>query len=933
MAMLRLLIGRLRRDQVPAILIVLLVFTSAVLAAAVPRLFTRTADLGLRHEISEASVIERNIQLGRIWRYEAGAREAMVPVDAIAAEARDDLPESVRGILSGESVLAESVVYSILGRPPERAGFVTLQFQDRLGDDAIRLVEGRMPTGTTRRVPAPDLPPAAFPIPEDREALVFEAAMSTLTAEALGASIGDRLDLVPDPDDPLVGGPSFEAAAVEIVGLYEVVDPTADFWIGDRGLHEPALVPIGINTVLIYATTLISPDAYPSVLELSYPLRYSFRHYVDPERLDAGMIDGLATDLRAMEASYAAFATGPDPTRTTLQTALLDLTDHFLAERRGTEAVLTTAAIGPAAVAMAAIAVLAVLAVTRRRAPLTLLRARGGSAPQVLGSHALEGLLLAAAPAAAGAALAVSLVEARPTPLAWVAAGIVAVATIVILVIAAAPTALRSLRTLARDEPAPIGASPRRLAFEALAVGLAIGGIVLLRQRGLAGGSAAGELAGVDPFLAAVPALVGLAVGIVTVRLYPYPIRAAGALAASGRGLVTSLGLRRAERQAGTGQLPLVVILLTVAIGTFSSTMLATIDHGQVEESWHAVGASYHIVSEGGLPSDIDPASVQGVAAVAGAHETDASIGTAGGARARLIAMDTAEYTEVTTGTPIATTWPAAFTEEDLTERRPGTTANPIPAVVSRALASSTTTDFGVGDTFELGFAARFATFRVVELRDEYPTQDAGSAFIVVPRDRLRAALIDRSLPSTSLFVRAPDAAAEALRSAIGETQGAVRLEARSEQLDAVRARPLVEAVAVGFVVSLAVAVAYAALAVVVAMLLSGTARARETAHLRTMGIGRGGILGVTVVEHAPPVLVAMAAGLGLGVAVAWVVLPGLGLGAFTGSAADPILAIEIGQLVLLGVALAAIVAIGVLLAAWTQRRPDPARAVREGLE
>jgi predicted lysophospholipase L1 biosynthesis ABC-type transport system permease subunit len=287
----------------------------------------------------------------------------------------------------------------------------------------------------------------------------------------------------------------------------------------------------------------------------------------------------------------------------------------------------------------------------------------------------------------------------------------------------------------------------------------------------------------------------------------------------------------------------------------------------------------------------------------------------------------------VTAGTPVAPAWPDAFTEEQGTEARPGTTANPIPAIVSRELASSTTTDFGVGDTFELGFTARFATFRVVELRDTFPTQDAGSAFIVVPRDRLRAALVDRPLPSTSLFVRAPDAAADELRAAIGDTRGAVRLESRVEQLAALRARPLVEAVAVGFVISLAIAVAFAAIAVVVAMLLSGTARARETAHLRTMGLGRGDILGVTVMEHAPPVLVAMAAGLALGIGVAWVVLPGLGLAAFTGSAADPALAVEIEQLVLLGVVLVAIVAIGVLLAAWSQRRADPARAVREGLE
>jgi putative ABC transport system permease protein len=114
---------------------------------------------------------------------------------------------------------------------------------------------------------------------------------------------------------------------------------------------------------------------------------------------------------------------------------------------------------------------------------------------------------------------------------------------------------------------------------------------------------------------------------------------------------------------------------------------------------------------------------------------------------------------------------------------------------------------------------------------------------------------------------------------------------------------------------------------------MSGVARARETAHLRTLGIGRWQITGLTIVEHGPPVLVALVAGLLLGVAVAWVVLPGLGLSAFTGARVDPALAVDVGQLVVLTAVLVGMVVIGVALAAWAQRRADPASAVREGIE
>jgi putative ABC transport system permease protein len=645
------------------------------------------------------------------------------------------------------------------------------------------------------------------------------------------------------------------------------------------------------------------------------------------------MLEELVTDLERMDAGYASFASQADPTTTTLQTGLLDLTDHFRSERRATEAVLTTAAIGPAAVALAAVAVVALLAVRRRRSAFILLRGRGTSTSQLVGSHVVEGLLLAVAPAAGGMLLAVSLIDARMTPASSMAAGLVAVGAIAVLAAAVLPVALAPLRRLSREAPAAVAAGPRRLAFEALALGLAIGGVVLLRQRGLAGGSAAGELAGTDPFLAAVPALVGLAVGIVTLRVYPYPIRAAGWVAASGRGLVPALGLRRAERQAGTGQLPLVVLLLTVAIGTFSSTMLATIDRGQVAESWLAIGAAHRVTSDDPMPPGLDLGAVEGVTAVAAAHETDATVGVAGGGHLHLVALDAPEYVDVTAGTPASVRLPVEFTDPAPSEERPGTTGNPIPAIASTALERASTTPLRPGSTFQLTIAARFATFRVVEVRDAMPGQGSGTQFMVVPRAALAAALIDRPLDPTTIFVRAGADAHDRLQAAIDDAEVDARVESQDRRLAALRERPLVDAVRIGFTIALGVAIAYAAVAVIVALVLAGSARARETAQLRTMGVGRGQVTLLTLIEHAPPVIVAVVAGVALGLAVGWVVLPGLGLGAFTGSGRDPSLAVDLGQIVAITATLLVIVALGVALAAWVQRRADPARAIRTGIE
>ena len=321
MSAIRLLVARLRTDHLPVVLIMLLVLATAFLAASAPRLFARAADAGLRSEVSRATPVERNLQLGRITDIDAAPGEAMGPVEEVEAGIAGTLPASVRGILSGGSIAAESITWRVLDRPAERPGFLTFQAQGGL-EEHIRVVDGRMPTGEVTQVPAPPPPPSSVPPPPgERAGPLFEVALSTTTADELGIGIGDRMDLVPDTDDPLVGAFGFpEPAAAEVVGLYEVIDPDADFWVGDYGLDQPTLVPVGISVVLVYATALVSPDAYPALTEMSWPMRYTFRYFVEPERLDAGMLDQLATDLRRMEGQFASFATTEDPTRTTRPT-------------------------------------------------------------------------------------------------------------------------------------------------------------------------------------------------------------------------------------------------------------------------------------------------------------------------------------------------------------------------------------------------------------------------------------------------------------------------------------------------------------------------------------------------------------------------------------------------------------------------------------
>jgi ABC-type antimicrobial peptide transport system permease subunit len=126
---------------------------------------------------------------------------------------------------------------------------------------------------------------------------------------------------------------------------------------------------------------------------------------------------------------------------------------------------------------------------------------------------------------------------------------------------------------------------------------------------------------------------------------------------------------------------------------------------------------------------------------------------------------------------------------------------------------------------------------------------------------------------------------------------------------------------------------AYAALAVVVALGMAGAARARETAHLRTLGMTRRETIGLLIAEHGPTVLVAFLGGTALGLALFVALRSALGLSAVVGSELAIPLEVDPGHLALLLLATVITLACGVGLAAALQRRAAPVAAIRRGIE
>ena len=918
------LLRRVRAERGTTALVFVLVALTGFVVAAAPRLFDRVSDDGLRFELTRGTAIQRNLEFTTVDPLPAGgAGDPLAPVAARAVLFRDGLAPSVRDLIDDIHFIVDSPRFRVIGAPLLPT-FVTLREADGI-DGQVDLVAGRWPARVSRgAAPDPSAPPA------------IEIALSDTAAARVGLAVGDQLDARVDATDPLLRGvpvTSDTAIRIDLVGTFTVRDPSASVWFDDRGLAE---VTIGgtADAPLAFATGLIAPAAYPDLLALGQRSRYRWRLFTDPARVDAGGLDALTSDLRQLQLQYG--ATGERPGAIVLRTGILAGIQRYTAQHATTETVLGLTALGPIVVAAGAVGLVGILVVRRRRASLALARGRGASGAQLMATQLWEGLLVTVPAALLGLGVAIVVIPARPSDLSSIGAILVALGATAILLAATWPVARRARRDLERDDPPVVRMTARRLVFEALVVGLSLTAAWLLRERGLGGVEPSGATrtpAPFDPFLAATPVLIGIAVAVLTIRLYPIPVRGLGWLLARRRGLVPVLGLRSLGRQPSSGSLPVLVLLVTLAIGTFSSVLLASLEGGQVAAAMQEVGADFRISAgaggtlDPGLAAGPGPSSLPGVVAVAGGTiVSDASLSTDPRALTTVyaLAVDAAAYDRVLAGMPGVPALAPWVSDAPLGPDA-GTAAHPIPAVVSTRLPG-----LGIGTPFQLVLRGRRMDFRVAARIDGFPGIGGSTPFVITTFGSVAAGWQGSPLKPTVLFARGPATLVDGLRMPTGNDPAPV-VVSRYERYALLHATPLVGAVSGGFAIALGLASAYAGLAVMSVVVLHAQRRAREAAFLRTLGVTGRQLVGLTVIEQGLPLVVALAIGIALGLGLASLLEPGIDLGAFSGPGSTVALMIDPISIAAVAASISVVVVVAIGTSSWLARRLDIGRALRIG--
>jgi putative ABC transport system permease protein len=947
--------------------LVALALVTSFLFSAAPRVIDAQADEAMHSTVNGATSDTRNLGVSQTGRISAGSAAAPLAVVSATGDQFDqEFPASVMALVQNRYTTVDTARF----RPLSLEGrTVRLRYLQGAADH-IKLVSGRLPTGQTSQLPVPpdtllggtNALNRSTPPPDSL--VTFEVALSTASAHNLGTGIGDKLQLRTDESDKLAGY-SVSYVAIEVVGIYDVPDGSADYWFADTSLEQPQVRSVSALNQIDDITALISADAYPALLgatlEAQLPLRYTWRYQIDATRLRADAINGLLPDLRRMESVFLAASTpsrnNPVPAALqlsppSLHSGLLSLATAYAGGWRAVSQILSIAEVGGGAVALLALSLVCLLAGRRRSRSLALWQSRGASRLRATGGTIVEVVLELALPVAAGAALAVVLVPGRALMPTLVGAGAV-LAFASVLVMANTWSAsgdpaesqtgggnARAGRVAGSGRGLAVitrGAGARRLALEALVIAGAVVGAYVLRQRGVSGASADVVLTSPDPLVAAVPALIGGAAALVVARLLPVPLELLARLAERGRGLVALLALRRATRRTND-RLLLTALLTMAAVWSFAAVSLAYLDRSSDVAGWQQVGAPYRVtLQSGSLPGDLHFEKLPGVSAVSGAAPLSAHIPEKN-ALVTVLALDVASYADVVKGGALDGAVPDSLIAGEGSAPAapsPGVTAppaRPIPALVSTAFAS--VNGLHVGDPFELVVSGARPSFTVAEIRSTFPTLVAGTSWVMLSRTALAAVVPGGEVMATEAFIKAGPDAGPAIAKALQDrlpAQG--RVASRFDDTAGLRNAPDYVAVLFGLAAASFVAAAYGALAIFVALLLAGTEQSRESAHLRVLGLSRAENLGLSAMEHGPASLLVMVAGVALGAGLFAFLQSGLGLGRLVGGDIDVGLPIDaLGVAAIFG-AIGVIVAIAVGLETVAESIINPTTALRGGMD
>ncbi len=266
-----------------------------------------------------------------------------------------------------------------------------------------------------------------------------------------------------------------------------------------------------------------------------------------------------------------------------------------------------------------------------QRNEIAVLRSRGATVLQVFGISLLEALILGvlslalAVPVAMGCAVILgqtrsflaftggAWLSVAPTPAILPGGILVAMAAVIVTVLPIIGAARHTIITYRLDQ-ARLMTRPlwQRAAFDLLLLLPAAYWTYLLHKQGIVDLPGIGA-SGTDPYgnpaMFLVPSLAMLALSLLFIRIVPLLMRVLTLLLSRLRGVSLLLALRQLERSPGLYVIPMFLLMLTLALASFTASIASTLDNDLVAQTRYGLGSDVLLKQTGEDQGAVTPAT------------------------------------------------------------------------------------------------------------------------------------------------------------------------------------------------------------------------------------------------------------------------------------------------------------------------------------
>ena len=445
--------------------------------------------------------------------------------------------------------------------------------------------------------------------PQVRTDGVIDILLDNEWANEIGANVGDQYDLFAPAEE----GKQPEHVRVQVSGIWAATDPEDEFWFYDAG---------GFKDGFMITQAQYEQQVVPAFKrQTEFALWYFI---TDGRSLNPESGTALLQRMNRFEIDLGQQREGLD-IRVSPESALRS----FVRGANELTLLLVIYSVPLLAAALYFIGMVAGMVVQRQAAEIAVLRSRGASAGSIAMLYLIGGLIIGTLAVLVGLAAGLGLAsvmtrlrsflvlsDAGPLPVQFspqtlrfgIGAGIVGIVASLLPALGAARKNIVAYRSeSARHTRAPLW---QRIFLDVILLVVSgyllnqmriSGGIVPIISRATGSGAAA---AAANPFADPVrflaPVLMLAACALVLARLFPYAMRFLAWLA--GKLPVNTsilLALRSLARAPGIYIGPLLLLIFTVGLAVFSSSIAHTLDQHLYDSAYFRVGADIRMVENG----------------------------------------------------------------------------------------------------------------------------------------------------------------------------------------------------------------------------------------------------------------------------------------------------------------------------------------------